>query len=252
MNQDDWSEYSEWHRLFDGLCNRAGFHDNATLASEFCNRTGRKGQGDFDAAKRKLGGWRSGRRLPRRGNLAVLSAILSVDRDPALERCWAALYRSAADAGRWVRPSDPVRAPAMPSRWIAAGVSAAAIASIAAAVGSTGSAPALGHLPSVGYDAYVRVALGTSRMIHGEYDSCEGAPPSWEKVAIRVPSTPLGTFEDGGVARKMVNDCGKEMAVRGVIFTGLSVGTEELYVLDDYMKIEVFESAPGPWEGTER
>ena len=108
------------------------------------------------------------------------------------------------------------------------------------------------ELPSVGYDAYVRVPVGTSRLIHGEFADCDGPPPDWETVAAKVPSTVLGTFADGGLARKMVNDCGKEMIVRAVMFTGLAAGTEEVRLLDDYMKIEVVDAAFEPRAGDGR
>ncbi|MER2537161.1 MAG: hypothetical protein ABTQ31_18570 [Rhizobiaceae bacterium] len=252
----DWNEYGEWHRLLDAMCNHNGFYDNSDLAAELCARTGRKRQEDFDAARKKLRSWRTGRRLPQRANLLVVSSILGLNKNPELERHWHALYQTARKAGHETSKSLLTRAPytgkpafgrpwRAPRHPVALGAFLSIAVGIAVAVGATGRQPGLSGLPEVGYEAYVRLSAGTSRLIHGEYGSCDGPPPPWEAVAIRVPSTDLGAFADGGLARKMVNDCGREMAVRAVMFTATVIGIEEMYILDDYMKIEVLDTASG-------
>lgn len=255
MGSTHWAEeHREWHRLFDAACDRKGFFDNSELASLFCARAGRTRREDFEAAKAKLRGWRAGRRLPRRANFFILSELLQVDRDPDLHKRWSDLYRAAAGAGqmpaqgRAARPVMRRRA----GRWLLAGTATLAGIGLAVAAVKANRKAAFIELPSVGYDAYVRVPVGTSRLIHGEFAECDGPPLDWETVAAKVPSTVLGTFADGGLARKMVNDCGKEMVVRAVMFTGLAAGTEEVRLLDDYMKIEVVDAAFEPRAGDGR
>jgi len=255
MGSTHWAEeHREWHRLFDAACDRKGFFDNSELASLFCARAGRTRREDFEAAKAKLRSWRAGRRLPRRANFFILSELLEVDRDPDLHKRWSDLYRAAAGVGQMPAQGRAAR-PAMrrrAGRWLLAGTATLAGIGLAVAAVKANRKAAFIELPSVGYDAYVRVPVGTSRLIHGEFAECDGPPPDWETVAAKVPSTVLGTFADGGLARKMVNDCGKEMVVRAVMFTGLAAGTEEVRLLDDYMKIEVVDAAFEPRAGDGR
>lgn len=248
---ESWDEYKEWHKLLDGLCNACGFDDNADLASVFCARSGRGSQADFDAARKKLRSWRTGKRLPRYGNLMVLFSILEVDRHPGLQERWNNLYRAASAPSRHRGRAPPQRRvprlsagyPHGVGRWAAICALPFLGIGLAAVVNSDNQLMPI-ELPEVGYNAYVQLQVGDSRLIHGEYDRCDSPPPDWEQVRTKVPSTMLGIFTDGGLARKMVNDCGREMVVRAVMFTGLTSGVEELRLLDDFMKIEVRDHRP--------
>ncbi|MFC3722134.1 hypothetical protein [Neoaquamicrobium sediminum] len=254
MGSDRWREYGTWHELFDAVCNHAGHYDNTDLASLLCTRTGRTRQNDFEGAKTKLRSWRSGKRVPRRKSFFALSSILDVRSDPELEARWHALYEAANGKGDAPSGGDE----ALDSRAVQAGIAASRLRVVAAvsAVSVLGVGIAIAaitrkhqppspELPAVNYNAHVRVALGRSQLIHGDYLDCDGSVPDWPLVAQRVPITPLGTFSDGGLARKMVNDCGREMVVRAVMFTGTALGTEEVRLLDDYMKIEVVDTTTG-------
>lgn len=256
MNLDRWREYRTWHELFDVVCNSAGYYDNADLASKLCARTNRTRQEDFEGAKTKLRSWRNGKRVPRRGSFFILSDMLEVSRDPALQRHWNVLYHAARTAGYRDGGAAAAPAPAQPwwsetglRRWGIIGSLPVLGAGLAIATITSGNQAPPADLPPVNYNAYVRVSLGSSKLIHGDFLDCDGPPPGWEQTVPRVPSTPLGTFADGGLARKMVNDCGKEMVVRAVMFTGTGIGTEEVRLLGDFMKIDVVEtdigSAPG-------
>jgi hypothetical protein len=250
---NDWNDYREWHLLFDGICNCKGFYDNADLAGVLCAQMNRHRREDFEAAKSRLQGWRTGKRLPRRSNLLLMASILQIDENPDLRAHWIGLYEAAKDAGRSAdtsrHDSQPAEAQPMEKRkgvpygWIALSTIAVLGCYLAGMGAISNRQLAFASLPEIGYDAHVRMALTTSRLIHGEYDTCKGPPPSWDEIAGNVPLSTLGRFADGGLARKMVNDCGKEMIVRAVMFTAEFPGIEEIYVLDDYMKFEVFERA---------
>lgn len=246
---NDWNGFREWHLLFDALCNHKGFYDDIELAGMLCARTGRGRHEDFEAAKKRLRGWRSGRRLPRRGNLLLLSSILQIELIPELPAHWRTLYEAANTPGRKSAESGQGRwtggAPSRTTRasfgWMSLTACVLVGLAFAGAVMANQRHVAFMDLPEVGYDAFVRLPLNTTRLIHGEYGRCGGPPPAWEDVVARVPTSAFGSFGDGGLARKMVNDCGREMVVRAVRFTGEAVGMEEITILDDYMKIEVFQ-----------
>jgi hypothetical protein len=54
-----------------------------------------------------------------------------------------------------------------------------------------------------------------------------------------VPESRLGSFSDGGLARKMSNFCNAVVPVRAVKFTAREPGAEEVMLLEDFMKIVV-------------
>lgn len=255
MGSDRWREYGTWHELFDAVCNHAGHYDNTELASLLCTRTGRTRQNDFEGAKTKLRSWRSGKRVPRRKSFFALSTILDVRSDPKLEAQWHALYKAANGKGDDPSGSEEAldaraaqAAIAASKLRVVAAVSAVSVLGVGIAIAAITREhqPLSPELPAVNYNAHVRVAFGRSQLIHGDFLDCDGPVPDWSLVAQRVPTTPLGTFSDGGLARKMVNDCGREMVVRAVMFTGTTLGTEEVRLLDDYMKIEVVDTTTGP------
>ncbi len=259
-NLGNWGQHTKWHDLFDRLCNRRGFYDNTGLASAFCLHTGRKRQEDFEAAKKKLRTWRSGERLPRRGNFLAVSALLGVADEPELERRWVSLYETAAGSqrrGEAIGTDATNLSPSHSRGWIAIGgaiagaiFAAACLAAFPLAGWSGHERSGSGELPTVNYEGHVIVPLGTSRLVNGGYVSCDGSPPpAWETLSAKIPSTPLGTFEDGGIAKQVVRRCGKAVPVRAVLFTAREPGTEELNVLGAYIKLEVRDVTSGTRQG---
>lgn len=242
--QKDWSRFGQWHVLLDWLCDRRGHADNAELASQLCRRQGKSAQADFDAAERSLRNWRLGRHVPLRRNFVVLSELLGIAGDPDLARQWNRLYASAR--GRESDERDP--RPANPSEPSFAGSGrrlvwmAGAIACVLLAAGGFRwlVADPYAHLPLIGYNSRVVMALGESRLIHGDRGNCDGGMlPEWHYTRQRVPVSHLGTFSDGGLARKMSNFCNAVVPVRAVRFTAQAAGEDEVRLLDDFVKIVV-------------
>ncbi|WP_048648631.1 hypothetical protein [Nitratireductor soli] len=250
MTAGDWSSHKHWHIVLDELCNRRGHYDNAILASELCRQSGRGSKEDFEAAKKKLRNWRQGKRIPLRRNFQVLSELLQIDADAELRPIWDRLYAVAHER------AYPQRAPAQADAGAANGgarqrgwrgacrwdiVAAAGIftGGIFIAVAVFEHQPAKLGLPEVGYNAQMNMIVGETKLIHGEYDRCDAPPPNWEAVLPRIPNTDLGVFGDGGLAAKMVNDCGREMVVRAVRFTAVKPGIEEVVLLGDFMRLVV-------------
>jgi hypothetical protein len=76
MGDTELLEIETWYLLFDRLCSRTGYLDDAALAAAYCAHVGREGQVQYDAVLRSFNNWRSGRHLPRAGNLRVLEELL--------------------------------------------------------------------------------------------------------------------------------------------------------------------------------
>ena len=95
------------------------------------------------------------------------------------------------------------------------------------------------ELPVVNFEGSVRVPLGASVLVHGHAGKCDGRPPEWDEFAGDIPTTALGDFSDGGLARKVVRRCTSERVVRGVRFTGTNVGTDGIRLFGDYIRIDV-------------
>lgn len=241
LNIDELNRYENWRELFDALCNDRGWYDNSDLASRYCHVTGKKTQLDFENTCRTLQNWRAGTRTPLRRNFVALGNVLEVSRDPAIERRWTELYRAA-----WMAASSSAHAPVEQRKtagWMrlrAVFASAVFLLGLVLIATLALQPKKLSGLPSVGYDAHVRLEVGSSRLVHGEVASCtRGGMADWLAIEPMVPTTRLGFFSDGGPARKMMNECGKDMLVRAVRFTAVAPGTEEVSLLGDYMKIEV-------------
>ncbi|EKF20683.1 hypothetical protein [Nitratireductor pacificus] len=250
MTVRDWSGHRHWHTLFDEICNRRGHYDNAVLASELCRQSGRGSKEDFEAAKKKLRNWRRGKRVPLRRNFQILSDLLQIATDAELVPVWYRLYAAAHERAYPQRGAAPADAEGVDGslrerRWRGAGrreIAAAAgifIGGILIAATAFERHPENLGLPVVGYNAQMNLIVGETKLIHGEYDQCDGPPPEWEAVLPRIPDTDLGVFGDGGLAAKMVNDCGREMVVRAVRFTAVKPGIEEVVLLGDYMRLVV-------------
>lgn len=248
----DEQRFHTWHQLFDYLCHRAGYGDNAELATRYCLKSGKKGRQEFEAIQKNLRNWRTGRHLPLRRNLTLLAELLGVEDDHELHRTWQALYAVArGEATQEDTESKAIEATearhvslfdsAGSVRWLAM--------SVAVAVGglftwkSLAEQIAFERLPMIGYDARVKMVVGETRLIHGDRGDCGGEPPDWYYILPRVPASALGIFSDGGVARKMDNGCNAVIRARAVRFTAKTAGSEEIELLGDYMKIVVTENS---------
>ena len=249
MGTDSWSDFDAWHELFDALCKRRGWYDDKHLASALCTRVGKTTRQDFEAAKKKVRTWRSGRRLPLRRNLAVLAQLIEVARDPELEQRWLELYRRAAtpNASGVVPPAsrgvDRSRV-RIGSGWAMAGLALLLGSGVVYAAVENSRQAARAALPQVNFEGYVRIPVGASHLIHGALESCESDAPSWEAVVGDLPTTQFGTLSDGGLVRQVVRRCLAEKLVRGVRFTGLKPGTAELRLFGDYVKVDVVTIRP--------
>lgn len=249
MATTDLDSLGTWHELLDALCQQAGHHDNAALASAYCQQVGKNAQDDFEAIQKNLRNWRIGRHVPLRRNAIVLARLLGVDADPALRRRWLALHAEARGVAGPVPPQER-SGKVGPETWAETSghrrfwkSTAIAVAASVAAVGTTAG---YNHwrfmqLPLIGYDARVKMVVGETRLIHGDFASCGSTPPDWYYLLGRVPISALGEFSDGGIARKMSNDCNRVVAVRAVRFTARQSGSEEVTLLGDFMKVEVTE-----------
>jgi hypothetical protein len=98
MEERDRKLPTQWHILFNDLCEGAGYHDDSSLASAYCTLTASRHQRQFETAVRNLNNWRSGRHLPRSANLTVLARLLKVADDPELQQLWNTLYQRAKTA----------------------------------------------------------------------------------------------------------------------------------------------------------
>ncbi|MET3660756.1 hypothetical protein [Aquamicrobium ahrensii] len=250
MQRLEWNRFSQWHILLDELCECRGYIDNAKLASQLCRRSGKSAQEDFNAAEKNLRNWRLGRHLPLRRNFMILAELLGVSDDPELLRQWNLLYSAArgrdvpdrrqiADEAEIVRQAN--HRPARRLLWAGA-------ITLTAVLAVTGfrwmASDPYADLPMIGYDARVRMLVGESRLIHGDRGDCDGGNvPGWGYTMPRVPFSTLGTFSDGGLARKMSNFCNAVVPVRAVRFTARKAGVEEVRLLDDFVKIFVTDPA---------
>lgn len=245
MQAWDWKECRTWHELFDHLCVRAGYDDNALLANAYLQHAGANGHDNLGAILKNIRNWRQGRHLPLRRNVVALAEILGLNNEPELRERWFSLYRIARgepapeSAPPTAEASAPTQRALQPWLW-------AAVAATLAIAAPTGSYLyrwwQFEHLPQIGYDARVRMLVGESRLIHGDRTECNLPPPTYAEVSHRIPASRLGVFSDGGVARKMDNSCGREIAVRAARFTARTTGEEELRLFDDFIKLEVYDA----------
>jgi hypothetical protein len=229
MQRLEWNRFSQWHILLDELCESRGHIDNAKLASQLCRRAGKSAQEDFNAAEKNLRNWRLGRHLPLRRNFMILAELLH----PGQQQIATDTPPVGAEGHR----------PAAGRRLLWAG--AITMTAVLAVTGFRWMATdPYRDLPMIGYDARVRMLVGESRLIHGDRGDCDGGNvPEWGYTMPRVPFSTLGTFSDGGLARKMSNFCNAVVPVRAVRFTARKAGVEEVRLLDDFVKIFVTDPA---------
>lgn len=250
MTERDWLRFDQWHELFDALCDEAGHFDNATLASLYCAATGAGGQKQFDTALRNLNNWRTGRHIPHQRSLRVLAQMLKVRDDADLHRHWNGLYRKAKDIeGRQSVPVPAEDGVPAPRRWSTPQV--AALGTVLFCLGAGSGMVAMSDwrpwgspaddAPIVAYRPTVTLAVGQSRIIHGERGDCGKLPRAWDKVEASLPATRTGNFSDGGLVRRNSNFCQGLTPARGILFTATTPGTEEFDIQGDFIKMTVVE-----------
>lgn len=254
MTDGGWEEFGRWHLLFDALCNRAGYYDDAELASAYCALTRSKGQRQFETALRNLNNWRSGRHLPRERNLRLLARLLDVA-DPALKRQWTHLYRQAREAEP-VGADDPPQEGMAPSagrprrRFSAVQMAAtgAAMLVVGIVLGSLATAadwrlwpgPA-DNAPIVSFRPVLKMKVGESRPIYAERGDCGKLPRAWPQVLSDLPEVGTGTFSDGGLARRHSKFCQGLTPARSIVFTASRAGVDEFEIQGDFFKLTVVE-----------
>lgn len=278
MGETDDAAFTRWHLMFDELCNRAGYYDDATLASAYCALTASKGQRQFETAMRNLNNWRSGRHLPRAGNLRVLAKLLNVADDPATLALWSRLYRQAGDmearsglpvpistsAVGGARPMTIIAGvphasglPALLSReglgrrrfsmlqaMLGGIVLLAAGATAGSLITASGWRPWAGpadHAPIVPFNPVVTMKVGDTRPIYAERGDCGKLPRDWELVESDLPALRTGTFSDGGLARRFSKFCQGLTPARAIVFTATTPGIEEFEIQGDFFKMTVSE-----------
>jgi len=273
MAEPEWLKFTQWHFLFDDLCNRAGYYDDAALASAYCALAASKGQRQFDTAMRNLNNWRSGRHLPRAKSLRILTRLLKVAENPALQAHWDALYakaKEAEDSGAPAAPPlppeagggnaataapqpaglpSPVRFPKAGGRRFSGLHMAAAGASmlvLGAVLGSLVTAsdwrPWAGpadDAPIVPFKPVLAMKVGESRPIYAERGDCGKLPRDWPLLEADLPTLGTGTFSDGGLARRYSKFCQGLTPARAIVFTATRPGVEEFEIQGDFFKLTV-------------
>jgi hypothetical protein len=269
MDETEWAGIEDWHVLFDALCNRAGYYDDATLAAAYCALTKSKGQRQFETALRNLNNWRSGRHLPREGNLRILARLLGADADPKLRQHWDLLYRQAKDIDRAalslpaLQPETALPAgaarevasrphPANGSRKRFSAFQTAATglamlivgATLGSLVTASGWRPWPGpadNAPIIPFTPLITMKVGDSRPIHAERGDCGKLPRDWPQVQASLPALRTGTFSDGGLARRHSKFCRGLTPARAIVFTAQKPGVEEFEIQGDFFKLTVIE-----------
>lgn len=253
MTGQSYDHVTRWNILLDELCTRAGFVDTASLASRFCELSGSGGQKEFDAALRNLNNWRSGRHIPRPRSLRVLERLLAVDEDPELKARWSLLYKQASD-------TEPDKPPAIAELatqgepdirtrrgWFGPEVFCTGLLMFALGLGAgllinsdwrPWGGPA-DHAPLVTYTPEVRLAVGERKVIYAERGDCGKLPRDWPPLAAGLPASQLGTFSDGGLARRNSKFCGGITPARAIVFNAKAAGNEEFLIQGDYFNITV-------------
>lgn len=256
MALDDLQQINRWHILFDELCVRAGFHDAASLAARYCEVAGNGARKEHDTTLRNLNNWRSGRHIPRLRSLRILEQVLGVRDDPALLEHWTALYRQANETGE-DSPADVTHSAkggalaSVAARWAS---SLPDVRTIAGAVVVFGLGIAMGNVwasgwrpwagpadnaPVVRYNPEVFMTVGQSKVIHAERGDCGELPRDWPDVVADLPGPALGTFSDGGLARRNSIFCKGMTPARAIVFNAERVGVEEFRIQGDHLKVTI-------------
>lgn len=265
MNDHDYAHINRWNVLFDQLCEWAGFVDNASIASRFCELANNgSGQRDFETTLRNLNNWRSGRHIPRLRSLRILEQLLKLDENPQLSAQWLALYRQAGEAEE--RDEAPQKNGSAPdvgngsagSRGYRAWLGWQPVTTGAALFGlglGTGvmlasdwrpwGGPA-DNAPLIAYTPEVEMTVGESRVIHAMRGDCGKLPKDWPEVAGSLPASYTGVFSDGGLARRNSKFCGGDTPARAILFTAERPGVEEFLLEGDFFKVIVAQADDAP------
>lgn len=267
MTDRQYAHINRWNVLFDELCERAGFVDNASIASRFCELANNgSGQRDFETTLRNLNNWRSGRHIPRLRSLRILEQLLKLDEEPRLSAHWLALYRQAGEAEEREETTTQKGGPASRTggngdgagrgsrewpdwRQVAAGAALFGLGLGTGMLFSSDWRPWGGpadNAPLIAYTPEVEMTVGESRVIHAERGDCGKLPREWPDVAGSLPASFTGVFSDGGLARRNSKFCGGETPARAIVFTAHSPGVEEFLIQGDFFKVTVAEAASLP------
>lgn len=252
MEEQDLLDAETWHALFNELCNRAGYFDDAALAAAYCGLLGNKDQKQFDTVLRNLNNWRSGRHLPRSGNLRILENLLALRKGTALHARWLELHRMAKPLEDEAQTMpDTKRFRSMPARtggtarWSTAQAFSAGIAlfCLGLAVGggavfgggvvASGWRPWAGpadNAPIIPFRPDITMKLGETRPIYAVRGDCGELPKDWTDLLPELPETRTGSLSDGGLARRHSKFCQGLTPARAIRFTASAAGTEEFEI----------------------
>ena len=262
MTRQSIEDIGHWHQLFDELCDRAGIYDAASLVAGYCALSDGGDQKQYEAALRNLQNWRSGRHVPRIRSLRILEKLLHIDQDPAIRARWNELYaqasvRSAEASAPRPAADGPPEPERPPSRWAAllpgrnaalAGVLLFVLGAVSGNLWGSGWRPwgsPADNAPIVVYNPDVTFTRGETKVIHAERGDCGKLPRDWIDVEASLPSTSLGTFSDGGLARRNSKFCKGYTPARAILFTAHRAGVEQLKVEGEFIKVTVVEPQDG-------
>lgn len=260
MEEQDLIDAEAWHVLFNELCNRAGYFDDAALAAAYCGLIGNKDQKQFDTVLRNLNNWRSGRHLPRSGNLRILENLLAIRKGTALQARWRELHRTARPLEEEARampdttrvqtsPPVPTRV-SQAGRWKVAQAVCAGIALFCTGALAGGGVVASGWRPWAGpadnapiipFRPDITMKRGETRPIYAVRGDCGELPKDWADLLPDLPETRTGSLSDGGLARRHSKFCQGLTPARAIRFTASVVGTEEFEIQGDFFKMTVTE-----------
>ena len=261
MEEQDLLAFDTWHSLFNELCNRAGYFDDAALAAAYCNLAGNKGQMQFDTVLRNLNNWRSGRHVPRSGKLRILENLLGLRKDTALLARWRDLHRMArpVDEGAHLPPGRTA-APQNMAAEQQAGRSSARWTTLQAACGgfllfclgamvgggmvASDWRPWAGpadNAPIIPFRPNVTMKLGETRPIYAVRGDCGQLPGEWQELSLDLPAVRTGNFSDGGLARRHSKFCQGLTPARAIRFTATVAGMEEFEIQGDFFKMTVID-----------
>lgn len=259
MEEQDLLALDTWHSLFNELCNRAGYFDDAALAAAYCSLAGNKGQTQFDTVLRNLNNWRSGRHVPRSGKLRILENLLGLRKDTALQAHWRDLHRAARPVDEAMQPA-PEKAAVMrggtteqrqnrsPGRWtmlqaVCGGLALFCLGAVAGGgVVASGWRPWAGpadNAPIIPFRPKITMKLGETRPIYAVRGDCGLLPDEWQEISLDLPTVRTGNFSDGGLARRHSKFCQGLTPARAIHFTATAAGMEEFEIQGDFFKMTV-------------
>jgi hypothetical protein len=245
----DWSEYRQWHELLDVLCAEQGYLDNMALADALCAVNGNRTQAAFDTALKNLRNWRGGVHVPQRRNFLLLTKLLGVDKRDGLKEHWNRLYGASRkpeipdvedEAVKTAPQADGATLRKM--RWMLGGASACILTLVGFVVYLVMTIPAPGEIrTTIDYYRYVDLQVGESKTIHGKRGACGKPAPGWDVVERELPPLTTGHWSDGGEGLRYSRNCSSLTPARGVTFTAVMAGVDEINLYGDDISIRVTE-----------